>query len=285
MSKTIGVSVTTAVNNGAILVYNGLESIQAHLYNNLERLNNAYKGNTMELYFGKNDKLQLPDISMPSEVLRTQFMVTVYKNPSLLELESVKILHEFFKNQKMCVNCEGCFNSCYVTQAYIQYKDTNISHLRNLLIFITNKAKFIEDIKDYTTIYNVFRFNTSGDIFNAEYMEAIIEIANNNEDCKYYLYTKNFELVEKYLQADLIPANLNLNLSLYGQFHIEKIMEMYKEYKVNIYNVVAENTEVEENLCKSWDNVPCSKCKMCSKKNHTIITNYIHGGRKSKAKI
>ena len=59
----------------------------------------------------------------------------------------------------------------------------------------------------------VFRWHDSGDVQSVDHLEAIFKIANALPDIRFWLPTKEYALVRKFLQENACPQNLVIRVS------------------------------------------------------------------------
>ena len=59
-----------------------------------------------------------------------------------------------------------------------------------------------------------FRWHVSGDIPSIEYLRKMVEIAERNKHCEMLCFTKQYEIINKFLNSGgNIPSNLHLIMS------------------------------------------------------------------------
>ena len=58
-----------------------------------------------------------------------------------------------------------------------------------------------------------FRFGVSGDIYDADYFEHMVELTRKNKQCEVLCFTKQFDIVNAYLEHHRLPKNLHLIFS------------------------------------------------------------------------
>lgn len=58
-----------------------------------------------------------------------------------------------------------------------------------------------------------FRFGVSGDIYNADYFEHMVELTRKNKHCEVLCFTKQYDIVNNYLEHHRLPKNLHLIFS------------------------------------------------------------------------
>ena len=80
-----------------------------------------------------------------------------------------------------------------------------------------NMTKLIA-ANDQTAKSGLFRWHDTGDIQNYQHLEKIAEVAQRLPDTKFWLPTKEFKHVRKYMKKHGdFPPNLNVRLSAHMQ--------------------------------------------------------------------
>ena len=106
-----------------------------------------------------------------------------------------------------------CRKGCYARSGTFCYKNVQNCYLNNLNAFLESPERFKTEILKQLPIIGVFRWHTSGDIVNMEYLEIMVEIARKATDIRFLCFTKKYELVNKYLETHEIPSNLKMVFS------------------------------------------------------------------------
>lgn len=248
----------------------------------LEGLEKEFKEGKLidNIGFKSNDKLAgIPTINFPNIFVQTSFMRLVRLNPELeKKYESVKILMEYFREHKVCVNCELCNGLCYNNKFEYGKPKKSISELRVLLAYITEKEALANKILKISKIMSVFRINGNGEIHSREMLMFWINIAKRKPSTTFFTYTKSFELFEEYLVEKKLPKNLLVNMSIIdGQQ--EKLSKFENLYAGNKFVVVDELPNNTKYVCGG----NCSECggydfghcmKKLPKNNNTIYVVY-----------
>lgn len=118
-----------------------------------------------------------------------------------------------------CSNCSECKYYCYDVKACLQY--SNVLEART-----TNTALLLENIDNYfSQLWQVMerrkknftlRFHVSGDIINEKHLQYIILTALKFPNYKIWTYTKNYYIVNKYIDENgknAIPDNVSIMFS------------------------------------------------------------------------
>lgn len=248
-----------------------------------EKLGNLYK-DKKGVNFTVNKKLDgIPSIALPSEFTRLHFLALVEKNPALKQMERVKVLYAYLKENHCCYNYSECIKSCYNNRLNYQYADYAISTLRNLYILLTDEKRFIDDCTKAFLNLRYVRFSVSGDV-NPRIWNVYKKIMKASPEVTFYLYTKNYKFFN---DMKTTPRNLVVNVSIWGNTQ-KMVLNLYPNLaKHNFYHAYDKGFDVNsiepvkgkkitEGICSKKQNggkdVSCIKCKKCMTKKNYIIT-------------
>lgn len=251
---------------------------QAHIVNNFDRLFND------EFYMKENNKTdRIPVFNLPNIKIQVDFLQLVKNNPTIMdqvpadEKEDFIKFVDYMKNNKMCVNCQSCKDTCYNNKAYTQYPTKVVCDLRQLYRLLKKPHVVVGEIVQETVNTKNARLNGSGEIHNEFILDIYKKVARANKDTKYYTYTKNFKLLE----GQRLPSNLIINKSDYGTAHLIEKSNEFLPINMNTFKAVTEK-ELEEikkdkkkakYICKGES---CSTCKLCTTKKGIVIYCPIH---------
>lgn len=119
-----------------------------------------------------------------------------------------------------CANCAGCSKLCYDIKACLQYPDTVIdARMRNFTILQKDRDEYFRRIDTAISrrrLHKYFRWHVAGDIIDADYFARMVEIARRHPDFKFWTYTKNYRIVNEWVDKngrDALPANLSVMFS------------------------------------------------------------------------
>lgn len=110
-----------------------------------------------------------------------------------------------------CVNCGICSKSCYDLRNDMIYKQCINSRCVNSAIFHVKPEEYFMQIDTYLTYKypRAFRWHVGGDIQNDYYFQKMVEIAVKHSKVKFLCFTKNFPVVNRFLNnGGVIPENL-----------------------------------------------------------------------------
>lgn len=119
-----------------------------------------------------------------------------------------------------CANCSGCSKLCYDIKACLQYPGTVIdARMRNFTILQKDRDEYFRRIDDAISrrrVNKFFRWHVAGDIVDMDYFDRMVEIARRHPDFKFWTYTKNYAVVNRWVDEngrDALPANLSVMFS------------------------------------------------------------------------
>lgn len=185
--------------------------------------------------------------------------------------------------------CEGCKAACYAVKLAKCYNNTCIPAWgRNTVILRNDPEKLKRAIKEYCSkmIVKYFRLHVSGEIESVEQLKLYCDIAKENAEVIFYIYTKVFDILAEYfLQYGALPSNLVVNLSVWhnnlDQFYCEFATSHTAEQLQSVINYfstlgqfiyddgttnlagVAHCPAVDKNGHETG--VTCAQCRRCMK--------------------
>lgn len=121
-----------------------------------------------------------------------------------------------------CRKNAPCCKECYVNH-FIQYPSIMAAYNRNLAIYLNDPAEYFRQIDQACKMFRFFRWHISGDIPNDIYLLGMITIANRNPHCKFLAFTKQYEIVNEWIDHNpgTIPENLTIVLSNWFNWQCE----------------------------------------------------------------
>lgn len=90
----------------------------------------------------------------------------------------------------------------------------------------------------------VIRVHVAGDMMTLNYMKAWLKVAANNPNIIFYSYTKSLPLLQKCLEAKLVPKNYKFTMSRGGK-RDDLIPVLKKKYKMKEAKVVFHPSETK----------------------------------------
>lgn len=120
---------------------------------------------------------------------------------------------------------------CYAWKFFRMYPAVGKAWQKNTDLLMEGKwTEFINDTVNAIKFTKVdkFRFNVAGDLFSVDYLNAIIEIVKKCRETKFWLYTKRWDILNRYIMrikdgkpvfgALPMPRNLKIILSCWNEF-------------------------------------------------------------------
>lgn len=119
---------------------------------------------------------------------------------------------------RTCKSAGECAGFCFAQQGSYLYRQSMVSHTRNLQFVIDDPFGFadamVEEINRKRKAPTV-RIHDSGDMFNRAYLHVWFDIARRCPDARFYIYTKEVKLLKS--EADNVPANFLVAFSFGGK--------------------------------------------------------------------
>ena len=118
-----------------------------------------------------------------------------------------------------CANCKECKHLCYDVKACLQYPNTVIdARMRNYVILLKDRKEYFNRIQkklDGRKTNKFFRWHVAGELIDIDYFDRMVKIAENNPDWKFWPYTKNYKVVNEWMNmADKkMPGNFSVMFS------------------------------------------------------------------------
>ena len=117
--------------------------------------------------------------------------------------------------------CDGCESFCYAINGARQHHNSVMpSVIKNLVLYRHDPVRFRSELEKELSAWKsdekIFRWHASGEIEDYDYLEMMMQIAENHPEVKFYSYTKRFKMIERYLDAHGdFPSNFVWNLSVW----------------------------------------------------------------------
>lgn len=163
-----------------------------------------------------------------------------------------------------CRKNAPCIKTCYARRYYNRYPAVKTCYNNNLEYVKTHsrtdvQTSILEQIKPST---KYLRWFASGDIPSIGFLLAITTVARKTPHIKHWLYTKQYELVNSWLDLyRFFPDNLTVIFSEWQGLEFDNPHNLpiaYFNPKNGSYSLRDETDEVFN--CTIGD---CSKCKIC----------------------
>ncbi len=164
-----------------------------------------------------------------------------------------------------CRTGAPCQKGCYACKGHYLYANVQKSLTDNLNAFKGDLTAYFNDIIDFLknglVIYRFFRWHSSGDIVNTDYLAGVVRVAQECKNTRFLIFTKKFELVNDFIKTGgEIPENLNVVFSAWDKdFKVENPYNLpvaYVDFKDK-----SKNPQIPVTAFKCSGN--CEKCLAC----------------------
>lgn len=163
-------------------------------------------------------------------------------------------------------NCKACAGGCYDVRHDLIYTNVATNRAINSAIVAANMDRYFDSISRmiHRKKADSFRFHIGGDIKNAAYFAGMVRVAAENPNCRILAFTKEFEIVNGYIQAGgVIPENLRIIFSAWPGLEIENPYNFpvsYPEFEADSDHAKF-NESIPANVHHCGGN--CLKCFEC----------------------
>ena len=161
-----------------------------------------------------------------------------------------------------CANCKGCKEYCYDIKACLQYeKNVLTARAENTVLAKTARTEYFQQIENAIEKRKknfFFRWHVAGDIIDIDYLDNMVRIATKYPHFTFWTYTKNYCVVNQYVEAHgnnrkkAIPANLSIMFSEW------KGMPMDNKYDFPVFTCVFPDEQFPKGYHKCSGN--CNDC-------------------------
>jgi hypothetical protein len=143
-----------------------------------------------------------------------------------------------------CPNAGICAAFCYAKNGTYNFSNVRKAHIEKLELVLNEPIKWKslmnEELKKKKYIDKYIRIHDAGDFYNIEYALQWIDIANDNQQCIFYAYTKEVDMFKNKLNT-IIPKNFIVIYSFGGKqdYLIDKNKDRHSDVFYN-YNEMIE---------------------------------------------
>lgn len=123
-----------------------------------------------------------------------------------------------------CITCNPsapCFKKCYARRMAARRATVRDAYARNLEILNRAPVSYFLQVKTAASMTRFFRYHVSGDIPNIGYLRCMIHIAEDLPGTTFLAFTKQYQIVNDYLNGGVIPSNLKIIFSNWGAWKCE----------------------------------------------------------------
>lgn len=112
-----------------------------------------------------------------------------------------------------------CIKGCYAMKGHFIYKNVKNRLFENLEAYKEDPDLFFKTIEIAALSAKYFRYHSSGDIVDYNYLAGMCKVARKAKDCQFLCFTKKFELINQYVDdGHIIPKNLHIVFSCWKEF-------------------------------------------------------------------
>lgn len=184
-----------------------------------------------------------------------------------------------------CVECGACDNgNCYAVRGETRFPNTRKNRIENTLQLRNDIMQHFSDM--YWTIKDnnikIVRYTESGEIESLDQFMHLYRLSMDLPAVKFYLYTKNYVVLREFFRNHVLPKNLVVLVSVWGDHGVKEWEEFKKYYNVKCFAV---NSDLKVTcFCPAYrkdengktyrvndDRVKCGNCKLCFDSTAKII--------------
>ena len=152
-----------------------------------------------------------------------------------------------------CASGCKCAKKCYAAKLCRIYKNVKQSYDNNLACYNECMSNYFKQINDYCKTQRYFRWHVAGDIMSDRYLCGVESVAYDNPHCKFLVFTKQYDLVNRYLDScGGFPSNLQVIFSEWEG------MPMDNPHNLPVAHVIFKGTEPADNWKICGGN--CTEC-------------------------
>ena len=116
-----------------------------------------------------------------------------------------------------CDPTAGCFEKCYARKGRFAFSHNKELLRNNLDVWLDNPGLYEQSVLAAASLSRYFRFHSSGDIPDPEYLEMMDRVACRCPNTSILCFTKKFELIDNRIdERGPFHDNLHIVLSAWG---------------------------------------------------------------------
>tara|TARA_R100001443_G_scaffold70064_1_gene78512 strand:- start:253 stop:897 length:645 start_codon:yes stop_codon:yes gene_type:complete len=186
--------------------------------------------------------------------------------PSKMPCQGYSIPAELCNVGSKLRNIEGSVCSkCYAMKGMYVFKNVKnalMTRYKKLSHALDNDpSEFRLAFKTLLKKHKYFRWHDSGDLINERHLQMIVDIANENKHCKFWIPTREFKLVTDYFKKHRKPKNLIVRLSA-TKINGKAPRQTAKKYGLTVSEVHSKTTDSNECPAYKQDGF-CGDCRNC----------------------
>jgi len=111
----------------------------------------------------------------------------------------------------VCSDCYACKGFYKAYKSVAEAQENRFKSLYDLPVWVEAMTFLINKRSDK---HKVFRWHDSGDLQSMEHLHAIVHVALNTPSVRHWLPTKEYKLIQEYLEHWTFPSNLTVRVSM-----------------------------------------------------------------------
>lgn len=183
--------------------------------------------------------------------------------------------------------CAGCKKSCYVRNSY-RYPSVKYGHVLNTMAIRDDIGQAFIDLNGQINRAKnkpaAIRIHVSGEFESSAEFEIWNMLAFLHPEIKFYVYSKAYNIMDKYLSENAIAENFVINVSVWHEYGIEFYLKWthLDNVRAFVYDDgfnYAEFGIKADSRCpaysktgKTIEGVTCDKCGLCIGKHDKKVT-------------
>lgn len=146
----------------------------------------------------------------------------------------------------------ACAKKCYAAKLCRLRPTVKAAYDRNLAILKNDMDNYFLQVKAAAMVSKYFRFHVSGDIPDMNYLDRMVKLAEELPGTKFLAFTKQYRLVNNFLQYAKLPENLVILFSEWPG------MKMENPYNLGVAHVIFRGQEPADDwkICGGY----CADC-------------------------
>ena len=174
-----------------------------------------------------------------------------------------------------CREDAPCKSACYACKGRQQMMNVQGAYYRNFRLYNDDPDNFFEQVYYKVKFSGLpkVRWFDSGDIYDYEFLERMVELCKRTPNTNHMAFTKKYELVNEYINENgKLPDNLNIMFSAW-----DKLWEVPNPHGLGVayvdFNDKRLNPDIPQNafVCPGREST-CSACGVCwSKKAKAVV--------------
>jgi hypothetical protein len=126
---------------------------------------------------------------------------------------------------------------------------------------------------------DVFRWHDSGDIVGLDHLDMIVGVAHKMPQVRFWLPTKEHQLVEQWTVGNKVPPNMNIRLSAYNMFDVLRTRRPLTTSSVSSGSGYLCPATYDEDFMAKHEN-SCGPCRECWNRKTRNVDYKYHGSEK-----